>query len=503
MNYSPEHMYVWDPWCMAAPDGVHLYHLQQPRSAEYEERARGLGHAFSTDLIHWETREPAFQPDPALPDDDLQPWTGCALWHDDRAWLFYTMRGSAVTESQAVGLAFSSDGNHFTRYRGNPVIVPDGRYFATYEVPVPGRRDCRDMHIVKAPDRDGWYGYFATRCPAPDLAHTSVIAAAYSPDLINWTQLPHPVFAPGRHACLEVPNVFQLGDKWFITCLTGAFYGSFGSFSDRNIYSGTIYAVADSPLGPFQEPEDNVVLGAMTGACPLAMRHLLFEGENYLIYTDREKVNRCDAGAPTVGTLSTPKLLDRDGDNLIVRYSDRVELLVKREIPLNYEYLRGEARQEDWGQIWRRPPVDANVGDGVITLNNSGAFTALPLGIQLESYIFEADISMKYAVSAGFLLHITSHFEGDFVRIDQSLPGVEYLGHIDMHPDFLERRQCRLSPNGECHFKVVVRKEHLEIYYNERLLSAFARYRGIGGGIGLFADRGSATFRNIRVRELE
>ena len=130
-------------------------------------------------------------------------------------------------------------------------------------------------------------------------------------------------------------------------------------------------------------------------------------------------------------------------------------------------------------------------------------FTALPLGIQLENYIFEADISMKYAVSAGFLLRITSHFEGDFVRIDQSLPGIEYLGRIDMHPDFLERRQVRLQPNGVFRLKIIARKEHLEIYCNERLLSAFARYRGIGGGLGLFADRGSATFRNIRVRELE
>ena len=43
----------------------------------------------------------------------------------------------------------------------------------------------------------------------------------------------------------------------------------------------------------------------------------------------------------------------------------------------------------------------------------------------------------------------------------------------------------------------------MEIYYGEQLISSFARYLGIGGEIGIFVDRGSAVFRNIRVRELE
>lgn len=502
MKYSPKHMFVWDPWCMATPSGVHLYHLQSARDEVGKAQEQSLGHAFSTDLIHWRTCPPAFEPAPNNPQDDLQSWTGCALWHNNRAYLFYTMRNKRSPDVQAIGLAFSSDGNHFSRYEGNPVIVPDARYFATEQCPIPGMRDCRDLHIVKAPDHAGWYGYFATRRPANDLAHSSVIAVAYSEDLIHWEQMSSPVFAPECHACVEVPNVFQLGDKWYLTCLTGTSYGSLGDFTDSNIFYGTIYAVADSPLGPFFEPKDNVVLGAMTNAAPLAIRHFSYEGKDYLIYTDREKFPANDAGACCHGTLSTPKLLACSGDDLIVLYSDKVELLVKREVPLDYEALRSKSTQRNWGQLWQMPPCAAKIENASITLESAGAFQVLPLGIALENYIIEAEISMREAHSAGFMRNITDNLNGDFVRINPSIPGVEYLGRHNLSIEFRERRIVPFAPSGVCSFKIVARKEHVEIYYNERLIIAFARYRGVGGELGLFVDRGKATFRKLRIREL-
>ncbi len=501
MNYAPAHMYVWDVWSMVTPEGVHLYHLQRASDEEGKTTEDDLGHAFSTDLIHWEERSAAFGPDPSRSDDDLQPWTGCALWHEDQAYLFYTMRGSATAGgAQAIGLAISPDGNRYQRYGENPVIVPDPHCFATLENPVPGICDCRDLHVIKAPDRPGWYGYFATRRPAADLARSSIIAAAYSNDLIHWEQFPVPVFAPENCGCVEVPNVFRIGDLWYITCLTGLIYGTFNAFSDDSICFGTIYAVADSPLGPFRQLKDNVLLGARTTACPLALHHFNFESKDYLIYSDRGKSGGSDGGLPQLGTLTTPKLLGRDGDDLIVRYSPRVELLVKREIPLDYEALRTQGIMEDWGQRWRRPPVDAQISEETIQLYNPTSFSALPLGIELESYIFEAEVTIRGAAAAGFVLRMQNRLDGDFLRLDSEFGGIRYIEHN--HAAFLETRRCAIPDNTPCCLKVVSRREHLEIYLNERLMTSFARYRGVGGGIGLFVDRGCAIFHRCRVREL-
>ena len=501
MNYSPAHMYVWDPWCMTVPGGVHLYHLQTARDEAGQRYENHLGHAFSTDLVHWEERCPVLGTCPERDDDDMTPWTGSAIWHDNQAYLFYTMRGSVTKGcSQAIGLAVSSDGNRFTRYPGNPVLIPDPHHYATLENPVPGIRDCRDFHVIKAPDRSGWYGYFATRRPAGDLLHTSIIAGAYSDDLVHWEQFPAPVFAPDNCGCIEVPNVFKIGDLWYITCLTGLFYGAFNSFTDESIYNGTIYAVSDSPYGPFRQLEDNVLLGARTATCPLSLHHLIFDGKDYLLYTDREKHNHTDGGNPVHGTLTTPKLLARDGDNLIVRYSSRVELLVKREHLPDYDYLRNQAVWKDWGHIWKRPPIDAQIEDERIQLNNPANYSILPLNIALESFIFESEITMRSAVAAGFVLRMIEPWNADCVRVDTEFGGICYIEYSTA--DFLETRHAVIPADRAFRLKVVARKEHTEIYLDERLLTSFARYRGLGGGLGLFVDRGTAVFRYCRIREL-
>ncbi len=485
---------------MVAPDGVHLYHLQVPRNAAGECQVNLLGHAVSSDLIHWRELPPAFGPDPERADDNNQPWTGCAIWHDGCARLFYTMRGRSDTANlQAIGLATSPDGMTFTRHPGNPVIVPDRRWYADASQPVPNVLDCRDLMVVKAPDKPGWYGYFATRRPAHELGFTSVIAAAYSTDLTHWEQLP-PVFAPEGLPCVEVPDVFLLNGRWYITCLTGLIYGTQRPFSDPAICHGTLYAVADSPLGPFHRLDDDVVLGARSMASPLSVRSFDFEGEKYLLYTDREKVGASDDGAPTFGTLATPKVYGTSGDRLQVRYSDRVERLVTGELPLDYEYLRGPAIAGDWGQIWRMPPVKAQISEEGIILENTSAFSVLPLGVGCESYILEAEVTLRQAAAAGFVLRMDGGSDGDFLRLDCEEQRLHYLEH--RFAGFSEERRREVACDRACRLKVVARREHLEIYLDEVLLLTFARYRRPGDGVGLFVDRGAALFRRIRMRQL-
>lgn len=506
MNYSPRGLHVWDAWTMPRPDHglVHMYHLQRRREGVgpeviTEEMHNQLGHAVSTDLVNWEERPAVFGPDPANPHDDMQPWTGCTLWHKGRGYLFYTMRGSANGgREQAIGLATSEDGVHWTRHAGNPVIEADPRWYATAKTPTPSIVDCRDLLVIPHPE-GGWIGYYATRVPAEDIAASSAIACVRSYDLIHWESLP-PAFVPGDSSCVEVPDVFEVNGRWFMICLTGNFYGNRGYWSDPNVVNGTIYAVADRPEGPFRYGSENVLLAARTTG-HVSSRALDWEGEKYLLYTDRERVGREDHRGMCYGTITTPKLVHAVGDRLYLAYSPRIESRVTRELFGPASPARLQNSEKTWGQIWPGKTGHWTFGETIEAEARHG-WTVQLFDTEIPaSFILEADVTIHEGVAAGLLVRIERHMAGSVVELNaaQNLAGF----HAAPAFDWSELRQTPVPRGLPLHLRIVNRLEHMEVYVNDDLRLAFSRYAGIGGAAGLWVDRARASFTNLRLRELQ
>lgn len=504
MNYSPRHMQIWDAWYMPVGDTIHMYHLQRWREPLPAGADRGLhdwlGHSVTKNLLDWEERCAAFGPDRDNPDDDLQSWTGCAVWHNDQAHLFYTMRGSAHHGNvQAIGLATGDTPDHFTRYADNPVLLPDPQWGPTLDQPVPGYRDCRDLQVVPDPQGGGFYGYYATRIRAKELPMTSVVACAYSRDLRHWEQR-GPVFTPGNYACVEMPDVFPLDGRWYLTCLAGNYYGNRGVFTDSNLAIGTIYAVADRPEGPFVERADNALAAAQTTAV-LSLRSFDFEGQRHLLYTDRERAGASDGGAITFGTITTPKVLRTAGDRLFIGYSPGIESKVTREWIGPHAPPVHHQEQPLWGQCWPMPTATWDWGD-VIRGHSQTGWGVAPLGCKADGYILEVDLQLaEGTVAAGFAIRFATPRSFAIVGLDTQTQCIFYADAPDF--DFLEQRRTPIVCNTWMRLKIVNRREHLEVYLNDELRLAFSRYRGIGGEVGLWIDRGRTAFRNVRFRELQ
>ncbi len=144
--------------------------------------------------------------------------------------------------------------------------------------------DCRDLAVVKNPSGDGWLGYVMMRRKGQaDAFHSSCITLCRSQDLVPW-EVGDPVCTPNRFNCFEVPDVFQLGDKWYLIALTGDGYGQSRRWSDPHVTAATIVFQADRAEGPFEEIKDNLLL-ASTGQQGYSARTVARQGERLMLYT--------------------------------------------------------------------------------------------------------------------------------------------------------------------------------------------------------------------------
>jgi len=492
---------------MPIKDQVHCFHLVWPEfrhgGGSKGRDWRWIGHAVSHDLVNWETLPPALGPDKANPQDNGQPWTGCAVWHAGTSYLFYTMHPiERMLEQDRIGLATSKDAIYWQRWPDNPVITPDERWYATLAGPVPGLQRCRDLSII--PDlQGGWLGFYAARLNQKgELPELNCVACVYSYDLIHW-QHRSPAFIPRKYCVSEVTEVFPLDGRYYMTLLTGNNYGNRGLFSDPYVTTGTIYAVADHPEGPYQEGADNVLLGANHFG-PLSARTVMFEGHRWLLYSDHERYGSTDSGHSVLtGTLTTPKLLAvRDG-RLVALYSERIEQCVTEKLV-----------DEQHPPIWL--PYPARTGfpellshwqdeaDGCVTGEMQyGVDERIAAGM-LDNGILEVEITLERgAAGLAFRLEQSGFWQGfgASVVVDIERQVIEYQEEADFDI-YREIRQVPVPHGRPIHLRIVLRREHIEAYVDDVLILAFPRYRYMQGGFGLLVDRAKANFRNLRVRRL-
>jgi beta-fructofuranosidase len=253
--------WIWDSWYVRDGDTWHGYFLQADRSlGDPELRHRNVtqGHAISTDLVNWTQFGTCLTPSDGPAFDDWTTWTGSVVADDMGLWhLFYT--GTSHADKglyQRIGHATSTDLHSWQRVGDGLCLDLVGKDAAHYEAEHAigkwGDRSMRDPWVMRDPDGDGWLMYFTAR--APDIAEPNeggAIGLATSPDLYTWTVQP-PIFI-GGFGQIEVPQVFQIGSKWYcLFCtLDRDWSKAYRLANPQNPVSGSHYLVADTIKGPW------------------------------------------------------------------------------------------------------------------------------------------------------------------------------------------------------------------------------------------------------------
>jgi beta-fructofuranosidase len=262
--------WLWDFWFSQDGPYYHIFYLQAPRSLIEEQRRHWhvtVGHAVSEDLISWEILPDALAPsaEDSAAWDDFTTWTGSIIKYGGLWYFLYTGTNRAEQGLiQRIGLATSDDLINWRKFPKNPILEADPHWYEMIDSEQWPDQAWRDPWVFW--HEDLFHAFITARANDGPRLGRGVIAHATSSDLMSW-KVEAPVSQPGEFGHLEVPQLFHIGDRWYLLFCTGhkQFSKERLARPGINMERGTHYMVSDNPLGPFTMIDDHFLLGDEIG----------------------------------------------------------------------------------------------------------------------------------------------------------------------------------------------------------------------------------------------
>ncbi|MBQ8111220.1 MAG: hypothetical protein IJ124_13775 [Clostridia bacterium] len=467
---APEGGYVGDTMPYVTEDGeLELYYL-------YDTDHNGQGYhpiyRFTTDdLVGYEDDGMALNfglmsdPDPAL-------GTGSVLRDREGLYhLFYTGHndtGNGGMGKECVMHATSPDRENWEKRPEDTFFAPDGY----------SRDDFRDPEVFWM-EADGCYWMLIA---AREQELGGVVAKYTSDDLKSW-RFEGPIYAPRAQYMLECPDLFCMGDTWYMT------------------YSWdcvTYYAIGESMNGPFAAPEDNILDGQG-----------LMEGNGFVFYA--AKTAEWNGNTYLCGWLGRAAL---SADSGIYQWAGNV---INHQLVRHEDGTLGVTAPESFADYFTRDlpfqaeeaGATANIGANDISLSAKGEDIALAdMGVRAPTMLFECDVELGPDGCAGFAF---GGSEADAawtaLCLDAERNLLHYEGYelteLDDYPPMAVTR-FDFSENALHHVTLVCENEIVVLYIDdEKALSSRIGHSTNGAHIGVFAEGCDAEFSHITIKTPE
>jgi len=223
--FQPVGMWSWDNWFVHDGSRWHAFYLQLPKAVGLDRRWKNndfykhVGHATSSDLLHWQDQGPALG---ALSGtwNDRHIATGSIIKHQGRWWMFFTGRGTA---GDGVGLALSDD---LTNWKTEPQpLFPLIDTFAEkgdspFESPWQGKSQrwigISDPYILPEVHEGWFYMVLCARVLDTPLAQSGCLALVRSRDLRQWESAGILAW-PQCFERMETPQLWQREGRWYLS----------------------------------------------------------------------------------------------------------------------------------------------------------------------------------------------------------------------------------------------------------------------------------------------
>ncbi len=458
---APDGGYVGDTMPFVTDEGeLELYYL-------YETDHNGQGYhpiyKYSTkDLCGYEDHGMVMNfgllsdPDPAI-------GTGSVLKGQDGLYhFFYTGHndtGNNGKGKECVMHATSTDRETWTKVPEDTFYAPEGY----------SKDDFRDPEVFWVEEEGCYWMLIAAR----NNTQGGIVAKFTSTDLKNW-ELADPLYAPMEQYMLECPDLFQMGDKWYLTyswdCVTH-------------------YAMSDSMNGPFVAPAYNVLDG--NNFVFYAAKTAELNGARYLCGWIGRAGLTADSGIyQWAGSLLNHQLVQHEDGTLGVREPETFAGYFTQEQPFRAVKKAGNVKVK---------------GNAITLKANADSYALADMGTRPATMMLECDVTFDEGGCVGFgfggsetdetwtALCLdartgTLHYEGLYIeQLRQFDPAMFTLF------DF--------SRNATHHVKLVCENEIVIMYVDDvKALSSRIAHSIDGAHIGVFADGCGAEFSNITMR---
>ncbi len=501
MLYRPRNERMWDTWLYRDGDTYYLFYI---RISAGHQHWHGVSMARSTDLLHWEELGPVLEMHPQA------KWLGTGMVVRVGDQFIMNFSEERPEKHQVICFAESTDLLHWcrlpTEFRPDPrwyeaepedSAEPIPRWDSLGVVEQPGRAGGRFLAVVCANTRTGPRG------------GSGVLGLAESDDAVHWRCLP-PASASMLIPNFEVPEYVRFGDRWYVLFATNS--PAANRFDPRAGNSGGTYCfVSDAPEGPFVPPPGDWMLqGTRSETACLSNtyvgRPLKLGNDDWLYYhhwSSHHDGPNAWAGLPK-------KLVERGPWQLGLDYWPGCE-------KLKGAILARGVRPADVAPakpVGARPVATWTVRDGDVFTQHDGGSSALAWMIpgnapgKTEAFthlcdgrIIETTIRIDAGRGLGIWLGTGREQDKLAVHLSVQRQQVELLNVRPSHgPSLALYRQQAipwpLASGVSHHVRLVVRREFLEIYLDERYVQSHVVGEGFDvTRLGFFNELGQGVFR--------
>ena len=289
---------VWDPWILKDGDIYRLFYLQGAEDQDPWWAVSKICGAISTDLEHWQDLGTILEP---LPPNDWEAGrisAGCAYKEDGVYYLFYSAGGKELPhlKNEAIGLATSTDGLHFSRYSDRPLLIPDADDPWYGRCNWSGHFHWRDPYIFKDDQTGSYYMFICASANVPGNFQGCVGLAIADKISGPYKLLPPAVEAPVNAEDwpfyhLERPQVIYKNGRYnlFFSCFKQFFNPKWlQEVKHKRVTNSSLYwYTSDNIAGPYTpvNNEESIVLGSeKTGMYGINFLQISTQPEEYIAY---------------------------------------------------------------------------------------------------------------------------------------------------------------------------------------------------------------------------